>query len=165
MDTYTYIFIYIYIYIYPPLSTRWGGSLASSPRPTLCASRYATTTLRSKLSQTLRKLARTLRPCEFCLAGSPMGQHCYLCSVLFTRAPVLGLSFFVSIKHSDADAAACRFWRRRAWSIGGHSPYWPSLARPSPPRICSFCVCALVLFAYGPSVSVCLHVEYAGRRI
>jgi len=32
-----------------------------------------------------------------CLAGSPMGQPSYLCSVLFARAPVLGLCFFVSV--------------------------------------------------------------------
>jgi len=32
-----------------------------------------------------------------CLAGSPMGSPSYLCRVLFTRAPVLGLRFFVSV--------------------------------------------------------------------
>jgi len=32
-----------------------------------------------------------------CLAGSPMGWPSYLCRVLFARAPVLGLCFFVSV--------------------------------------------------------------------
>ena len=35
-----------------------------------------------------------------CLAGSPMREPSYLCSVLFARAPVLGLCFFVSYKPS-----------------------------------------------------------------
>jgi len=32
-----------------------------------------------------------------CLAGTPMGWPSYLCSVLFARAEVLGLRFFVSV--------------------------------------------------------------------
>ena len=36
-----------------------------------------------------------------------MGQPSYLCSVLFARAPVLGLCFFVSVKPTWASLAAC----------------------------------------------------------
>ena len=37
------------------------------------------------------------------LAGSPMGQPSYSCSVLFARAPVLGLCFFVSVTRDESD--------------------------------------------------------------
>jgi len=41
-----------------------------------------------------------------CLAGSLMGQPSYLCSVLFARAPVLGLCFFVSVMSLGEDDLA-----------------------------------------------------------
>ena len=44
-----------------------------------------------------------LRPRNTFLAGSPMAQPSYLCSVLFARAPVLGLCFFVSVNTFSTD--------------------------------------------------------------